>query len=97
MLHSDPQNGLSKAQAEYNAPAPSGLPPDGQAGRQRETQSLSKQRKLTRNQERQRMEGLRVLARIIARHYLEHPEAYPVAADPDIEVDGNRRPGQKEE
>ena len=47
------------------------------------------------------MEGLRVLARIIARHYLEHPEAYPVPADPGteigIEVDGNRRQGHKED
>ena len=58
---------------------------------------MSKQRKLTRNQEAQRIEGLRVLARIIARHYLEHPEAYPVAADADIEVDGNRRQGRKED
>ena len=28
----------------------------------------------TREQERQRREGLRLLARIIARHYLEHPD-----------------------
>ena len=27
------------------------------------------------------MEGLRVLARIIARHYLEHPELYPRPVD----------------
>ena len=26
------------------------------------------------------MDGLRALARIIARHYLEHPELYPVPA-----------------
>ena len=45
------------------------------------------------------MEGLRVLARIIARHYLDHPEAYPVPADPgtEVEVDGNRRQGHKED
>ena len=58
---------------------------------------MSKQRKLTKNQERQRIEGLRVLARIIARHYLEHPEAYPVPADADIEVDGSGSPGRKED
>ena len=27
------------------------------------------------------MDGLRILARIIARHYLEHPELYPQPAD----------------
>ena len=27
------------------------------------------------------MEGLRILARIIARHYLAHPELYPRPAD----------------
>ena len=45
------------------------------------------------------MEGLRVLARIIARHYLDHPEAYPVPADPatEIEVDDNRRRERKED
>ena len=44
---------------------------------QGETRLLSKQRKLTRTQERRRVEGLRILARIIARHYLAHPELYP--------------------
>ena len=34
-------------------------------------------RRLTRTQERRRIEGLRILARIIARHYLAHPELYP--------------------
>ena len=38
---------------------------------------MSKLRRLTRAQERQRLEGLRILARIIARHYLAHPELYP--------------------
>ena len=42
---------------------------------------MSRKRKLTRNQERQRIEGLRILARIIARHYLEHPELYPHPVD----------------
>ncbi len=42
---------------------------------------LSKKRKLTEDQERQRMDGLRILARIIARHYLAHPELYPSPGD----------------
>ena len=43
------------------------------------------------------MEGLRILARIIARHYLEHPEAYPAAADTDVAVDGIRPAAEKED
>lgn len=31
------------------------------------------------------MEGLRVLAHVIARHYLEHPELYPA---PNGNIDG---------
>ncbi len=31
----------------------------------------------TRDQERRRIEGLRLLARSIVRHYLAHPELYP--------------------
>ena len=38
---------------------------------------MSNKRRLTRTQERRRIEGLRLLARIIARHYLAHPELYP--------------------
>ena len=38
---------------------------------------MNKQQRLTRSQERGRIEGLRILARIIARHYLAHPELYP--------------------
>ena len=41
---------------------------------------MSKQPRLTREQEHGRIEGLRVLARIIARHYLEHPDLYPAPA-----------------
>ena len=44
---------------------------------QGETRLLSRKGKLTRTQERRRIEGLRILARIIARHYLAHPELYP--------------------
>ena len=35
-----------------------------------------KQRKLTPAQERRRIEGLRILARIIARHYQANPHLY---------------------
>ena len=38
--------------------------------------SSKRKRKLTDRQERQRMEGLRILARIIARHYLANPHLY---------------------
>ncbi len=38
---------------------------------------MSNKRRLTRTQERRRIEGLRTLARIISRHYLAHPELYP--------------------
>ena len=38
---------------------------------------MRSKRRLTRSQERRRFEGLRILARIIARHYLAHPELYP--------------------
>ena len=50
---------------------------------------MSKQRKLTRGQERRRIEGLRILARIIARHHLAHPELYPGPAG-----NGSASPGQ---
>ena len=42
----------------------------------RETERVSTKRRLTAKQERQRMEGLRILARIIARHYLANPHLY---------------------
>ena len=41
---------------------------------------MSKKRRLTGEQEDGRIQGLRLLARIIARHYLEHPELYPAPA-----------------
>ena len=44
---------------------------------------MSKKQGLTRSQERRRIEGLRILARIIARHYLAHPELYPEPKGPD--------------
>ena len=42
---------------------------------------MSRKRKLTRDQECQRVEGLRILARIIARHYPAHPQLYPQPVD----------------
>ena len=36
---------------------------------------------LTPAQERRRKQGLRLLARIIARHRLEHPDRYPLVVD----------------
>ena len=39
--------------------------------------------RLSPKQERQRIEGLRVLARIIARHYLANPELYANGAAGD--------------
>ena len=38
---------------------------------------MNQKRGLARSQERRRTLGLRILARIIARHYLAHPELYP--------------------
>ena len=46
---------------------------------------MSTQPELTPAQERQRMDGLRVLARIIARHHLAHPELYPA---PTVAIEG---------
>ena len=44
---------------------------------------------LTGEQEEGRTQGLRILARIIARHYLEHPKLYPVPrGDVDSEFGG---------
>ena len=37
---------------------------------------MSRKRRLTPAQERQRIQGLRILARIIARHYLDNPHLY---------------------
>lgn len=48
----------------------------------RETERVSSKRRLTAKQERQRTEGLRILARIIARHYLANPHLYPNGSTP---------------
>ena len=39
------------------------------------------------------MDGLRILARIIARHYLAHPELYPQPVDA---ADGRAEMGNRE-
>ncbi len=53
---------------------------------------MNKKRRLTGEQEDGRIQGLRLLARIIARHYLEHPELYPApVGDPDGGADGAGR------
>ncbi len=41
---------------------------------------MIKKHRLTGEQEDARIQGLRLLARIIARHYLEHPDLYPALA-----------------
>ena len=41
---------------------------------------MRNKRRLTGEQENARIQGLRLLARIIARHYLDHPELYPTPA-----------------
>ena len=71
-------------QAFYSGIIPKGtavrhrhLTPDFPARFPGEPRVLSKKQGLTRSQERRRIEGLRILARIIARHYMAHPELYP--------------------
>ena len=44
--------------------------------------SGTQKRRLTYKQERQRIEGLRILARIIARHFLSNPHLYHNGAAP---------------
>ena len=48
----------------------------------RETHRVNTKRRLTAKQERQRTEGLRILARIIARHYLANPHLYHNGSTP---------------
>ena len=59
-------------------------------GSTRETKRVSNKRKrgLTKNQERRRIEGLRILARIIARHYLANPHLYRNGADGEARKEG---------
>ena len=65
---------------------------------------MKQQHRLTDEQEQQRLEGLRILARIIARHHLAHPELYPGASGeggatppPAGKRDGRGYPAQKDD
>ena len=67
--------------------------------------SSKRKRKLTDRQERRRIEGLRILARIIARHYLANPHLYrngaagdgsASAADGRVTGDGEKTPKEGE-
>ena len=59
--------------------------------------SKKSKRKLTDRQERRRIEGLRILARIIARHYLANPHLYPNGSAPanGQPTDGGQAPGKE--
>lgn len=48
---------------------------------------------LTEEQEGLRREGLRILARIIARHYLEHPQRYESGGERAVGRRAERCPG----
>ena len=47
---------------------------------------MSTRQRLSDEQERMRLEGLRILARIIVRHYLAHPEKYPGRGAQELET-----------
>ena len=92
LLHSDCQNGISNSPGRVYTTAGFPANPRGQSGQRPEIIALSKKRSLTREQERRRIEGLSVLARIIARHYLEHPDLYPQPVDGG---EGRKESGQE--
>ncbi len=85
LLHLRQQNELSYFDPSIHHRRPRGPPPRGAPNPTRETDRVSKKskRKLTDRQERRRIEGLRILARIIARHYLANPHLYPNGAAGD--------------
>ena len=63
-----------------------------------------KKHELTDEQEQLRLEGLRTLARIIARHYLAHPDLYPsvsgeaqVAPSLDSRQDGDEARARRDD
>jgi hypothetical protein len=58
------------------------LTPDFPARFPGEPRVLSNKQRLTQSQERRRIEGLRMLARIIARHYLANPHLYRNGSSP---------------
>ncbi len=55
---------------------PCGAPGPTREGCERRIVSSKRKQRLTDKQERRRIEGLRILARIIARHYLANPHLY---------------------
>ena len=63
-----------------------------------ERRIVNRKRRLTPKQERQRIQGLRILARIIARHYLANPQLYrngsaPADGQPTDGVETARKEG----
>ncbi len=58
---------------------------------------MSTNPKLTQEQEEIRLSGLRILARIIARHYLSNPELYPAPEGNDGPDDSRGTENSKEE
>ena len=71
--------------SEYTSPTRPEATPSWRSRTPRERRnrvSKKSKRKLTDRQERRRIEGLRILARIIARHYLSNPHLYRNGATP---------------
>ena len=70
---------------QYTSPALPKATPSWQRrkpAREKQRVNSKRKRRLTAKQERQRIEGLRILARIIARHYLANPHLYRNGATP---------------
>ena len=99
LLHLRQQNGLSYFGLSIHHRRPRGGGPRGAPNPTRETDRVSKKskRKLTDRQERRRIEGLRILARIIARHYLSNPHLYRNGTTPanGQPTDGGQAPGKE--
>ena len=95
LLHLRQQNELSYFDPSIHHRRPRGPPPRGAPDPTRETDRVSKKskRKLTDRQERRRIEGLRILARIVARHYLANPHLYPNGAAGDGSQSANKEGG----
>ena len=62
-----------------------------------ERRIVSSKGRLTKTQERRRIEGLRMLARIIARHYLANPHLYRNGSAPaNGRLTDGDEPGRRE-
>ena len=83
-IHLRRQHKPSKSNRVYDTDAPEGHPSRCALSPKERLNRVSSKRKrrLTEKQERQRMEGLRILARIIARHHLAKPHLYPNGSTP---------------